>query len=412
MPNATSKYALTLTFLIALSCHTFGQMPGKVSARASLREPLVGEAEDLPGAMTGFPDPFPLRWGDHFYLCHSVIDLDNARMYRTKTFDRNDLTRFPLSFDFGKVRHVRQIWGFKPYRHTDGTYHAYGSVHYGRYKTEVVHFVPQEGEAWTANRPIQKWRLDRILVGKQQLGGRLAYDGYVLRDDEDTLFLIVNETIDRRNYITARRMLDPHTLDPAFERRILLGPENYRSEDLPWNLRLTEGTFIEKIQGKYVLIYSVGFYGDGSYKVGAAFSDTLIPPERAWYKKVLIPDPNNVWGNSATEGKEVKYLLQTEHEDWPNYAGRFVNGPGIGSLVTLESGEHLLIFAARRAGEVDRTGQGRYAWKAPVVFDFLNKDMSNWITIDFGGDKKEQSDVNAYDRGFQTPIKPRPLVAP
>lgn len=87
-------------------------------------------------------------------------------------------------------------------------------------------------------------------------------------------------------------------------RRVLLGPENYRSEDLPWDLRLTEGSFLERIQGKYVLIYSVGLCGDRSYKTGAAFSDTLIPPEDAWYKKVLITDPNNVWGNSAIGGKE------------------------------------------------------------------------------------------------------------
>ncbi len=379
--------------LVLLSCYGPGGARAtgdEVCAEMSLREPLIGEGDDVWGALTGFPDPFPFGWGDHFYLCHSVIDFRNGRMYRTKTFDRNDLTRFSLSFDFGKVRGVRQIWGFKPYRHNDGSYHAYGSVHYGRYKTEVVHFVPQDGEVWTAKRPIQKWRLNRVLVGEQESGDRVAYDGCVLRDEEDTPFLIVNETLDGRNYITARRMLDPATVDSAFGRRILLGPEEYRSEDLPWKLRLTEGTFLEKIEGKYVLIYSVGFYGDGSYKVGAAFCDTLIPPEGAWYKKVLIDDPDNVWGNPGTGGKEVKYLLQTEQEDWPNYAGRFVNGPGIGSLVTLESGEHLLIFAARRAGHVDRKGQGRYAWKVPVIFDFLNEDMSNWITIDWGGNEKEK----------------------
>ena len=368
--------------------------PGKVSVSTSLRQPLIDESQDLSGALTGFPDPFPFKLGDYFYLFHSVIDFRNARMYRTKTFASNDLTRFPLSFDFGKVRGVRQIWGFKPYRHTDGSYHAYGSVHYGHYKTEVVHFVPQDGEVWTTSRPIQKWRLNRVLVGKQELGDRIAYDGYVLRDDDDKLFLIDNETIDGRNYIVARRMLDPDTLDPAFPRRILLGPENYRSEDLPWDLRITEGTFLKKIQGKYVLIYSVGFYGDASYKIGAAFSDSLIPPERTWYKKVLIDDAGNVWGNSATAGKEVKYLLQAEHEDWPNYVGQFVNGPGIGSLVTLGSGEQLLIFAARRAGHVDRNGLDRYAWKVPVIFDFLNEDMSNWITIDWDGNEKEKCRSN------------------
>lgn len=153
---------------------------------------------------------------------------------------------------------------------------------------------------------------------------------------------------------------------------------------LPWNLRLVEGTFLEKIQGKYVLIYSVGFYGDGSYKIGAAFSDTLIPRKGTWYKKVLIDDPNNVWGNSAAGGKEVKYLLQTEHENWPNYAGAFVNGPGIGNLVNVGSGKYLLIFAARRAGRVDRNGLGRYAWKVPVLIDFHEQDMSNWITVHLG----------------------------
>jgi hypothetical protein len=50
-------------------------------------------------------------------------------------------------------------------------------------------------------------------------------------------------------------MITPDTVDPEFTRRILLGPDEYRSEDLAWWLRLTEGTFVDKIQGQYVLAW-------------------------------------------------------------------------------------------------------------------------------------------------------------
>ena len=116
MPNVGWKYRLALALLISISCHAIAQRlagrqktPREVSAHVSLQEPLIGETEDLPDTLTGFPDPFPFRRGGDYYLCHSVIDLDNARMYRTKTFARDDLRRYPLSFDFGNVRHVRQI---------------------------------------------------------------------------------------------------------------------------------------------------------------------------------------------------------------------------------------------------------------------------------------------------------------
>lgn len=110
-------------------------------------------------------------------------------MYKTKTFEPGDLGRFNLSFDFNVTPGVGQVWGFKPYVHTDGSFHAYGSVHYGHFKTEVVHFVPAKGEVWTEERPIQKWRVSKILVNEKERGDKLAYDGFCIRDEEQTLYL-------------------------------------------------------------------------------------------------------------------------------------------------------------------------------------------------------------------------------
>jgi len=129
---------------------------------------------------------------------------------------------------------ILQTWRFVVYKHIDGSYHGYATLHYGNFKTVIAHFLPQLGEVWTEEHPITKWRLDKILIGDVDKGW-FAYDCNVVRDENGTLYLIYNagypnETLGVDIHIKAWRLLDPATLDPNFTPRPILSPEGYRSE--------------------------------------------------------------------------------------------------------------------------------------------------------------------------------------
>jgi len=340
-------------------------------------EPFIDES--LTGRY-GFPDPFVFKEGKYYYIFGS-----SNIFFRTQTFSKDDLKAFFLDLDFGEERgRVLQIWRFIVYKHVDGSYHGYATLHYGYFKTVIAHFLPQLGEVWTDEHPITKWRLDKILIGDVDKGW-FAYDCNVVRDENGTLYLIYNagypnETLGVDIHIKAWRLLDPATLDPNFTPRPILSPEGYRSEDRnPGYIQIVEGVIIQKIQGKYVLLYSVGDFDDYNYKIGVAFSDTLIPPLGETYKKVKIPDPENVWGN-INKSDEILYLLQTEKKNWPNYVGEYMNGPGSGGNIVKLDGQYYLIFHARRPGKTRLNGLGRYVWKIPLKIQISDEiPMHEWI---------------------------------
>jgi len=262
-----------------------------------------------------------------------------------------------------------QVWSFRIYRHTDGTFHGYGTLHYGWFRTVVGHFIPTDDHPWMPGNPLTHWRLERILIGDLATGW-IAYDSSVVTDEDGALWLVYNaghpqEVLGANISIKARRMTDPATLDPDTPPRILLSPQGLRSEDRnPGGVQIVESTHICKLGDTYALVYSVGDFDDANYKIAVAYSDRMIPREGETYRKVLIPDPGNVWGN-AQAGDEVLYLLQTQRPDWPNFAGDRLSGPGIGNIVRLE-GRYWLLFHARKPGLTRLHGQGRYVWRVPL----------------------------------------------
>jgi len=179
-------------------------------------------------------------------------------------------------------------------------------------------------------------------------------------------------------------MLDCTTPDPSFEPRVILSPEGYRSEDRnPGFIQLTEATNIARVQGTYVLLYSVGdfvLYDDHSnYKLGVATSDVLIPPEGQSYAKVLLPDPDNLWGNEGKQGQEICYVLQSEKPAWPNYCADSVVGPGLGNIVEVE-GRYWLIFHGYLPGEQWADASARQTWKLPLDIDIRpDRSRRDWI---------------------------------
>ena len=106
--------------------------------------------------------------------------------------------------------------------------------------------------------------------------------------------------------------------------------------------RLVEVGNIIKVDGKYLMLYSVGSYKSPVYKIGVAWSGTFLPPHGATYRKVTMPDPKGVWGSRSEQ--EVDYLLQSRLPNWPNCAGDTVRAPGVGSLVECD-GNWYLFFA-------------------------------------------------------------------
>jgi len=327
--------------------------------------PLIG------GDRYGFPDPRVMSDGLDFYITGT-----GEQCYHARTFQKNTLLHYHLDFDFkAEAKRVQMIWSLSLYRHTDGSYHAYATLNYGGFNTSIGHFVPQPGTHWSGQTPITRWRLDRVLVPN-------AYDPIAVREVDGTPYLIYAGTPPKmkgNRHIMAWRMNDPGTLDPSFEPRAILSPEKYRSEDRGGlhGGQLVEAPTISRIQGKYVMLYSVGNFEAGNYKLGVGFSDTLIPPEGQTYQKLFAPDPQNIWGSNRK--KEILYLLQSEKPMWPNYSGAHLQAPGSGNLVQAD-GKYFLVFHARRPGPIAQ--RPRCTWVMPVQVNIQpNIPPEQWIRI-------------------------------
>lgn len=371
--------SLACPSLVGAAAWLLGAVGGPTVAQELVS--VIDERFDPPGEAAGLPDPFLFRDGEDWFIFGT-----GRRCARTRLFTPEEVQLYDLELDLGQeaARGAYQVWSLRVYRHTDGAYHAYGTLHYGWFRTAVAHFVPQPDQVWAPGRPITRWRLDRVLVGDLE-AGHYAYDSNVVRDEDGTLYLIYNAGYPVPDlagdvHILAWRMRDPATPDPEFVPRPILSPEGFRSEDRnPGHKQLVEGTHLQRLQGKCVLLYSVGDFDDSNYKLGVAFSDTLIPPPGETYRKVTVPDPGKVWGSEGRED-EVLYLLQTQVPEWPHYCGHLVNGPGIGSIVALPDGQTALVFHARRPGVRHLGGQGRYVWRLPVRVAIADgAPLSTWI---------------------------------
>ena len=336
---------------------------------------FAGPDKLMPISSDPMPDPFIVRDGTNWYITGT-----RSYLLQGEALSRDALKRVDMHLDLGPT--ARGIWSFTLYKHTDGSYHAYPTLCYGNWKTEVAHLVPEQGQKWTDGHPITRWRLDKVMVGDSK-NARGAYDGKVVRDSDDRPYLIYVSAKPgtRDNCIWAQRMLNPGELDTSFKPRILLQPEGYRSEDRnPGYIQLMEGASITRIAGKYVMCYSVGDFMLDNYKLALAYSDTLIPPEGKYYRKVLIPDPTNLWGNPKP-GKEVKYLLQSQIPGWPNYCRPFVAGPGVGTIVNAD-GKYQLVFHGwlPDTDNAKRKGAQRYTWMIPLEVNISSKTpIDKWI---------------------------------
>ena len=133
-------------------------------------------------------------------------------------------------------------------------------------------------------------------------------------------------------------------------------------------MKLVETGNIAKIGGKYALAYSTGAYNEPTYKAGIAWSDSFLPRTGQTYRKVLRPDPENVWGSAG--GLEVLYLLQSEKPNWPNDVSASVLAPGVPSLNQMPDGSWRLVVAGYATSDAPSKGaNGPYnaAYRRPYV---------------------------------------------
>lgn len=328
------------------------------------------------------PDPYVFAEAGCYYLTGTA-----PYGYCGTKLDPGALRPFELSIDFGDLGGPFQCWGFKFYRHTDGTYHAFTAVHFGDFITAVAHLSPRPGQVWRPGAPITAWRVDRLLAGDRSGQSGSAYDMQFVRDPEGScyLFYSFSEARHQNVHIMARRMLDPATPDPASRPCRILSPEGYRSEDRnPGYIQIVEAANVVRVMDRYLLFYSVGDFmlqgGRSNYKLGVAFSETLIPAAGTTYAKALAPDPAAAWGRQDKGGQEVCYLLQSELPAWSNYCGAGVVGPGQGNLVE-EDGRQWLIFHGYRPGAEGVGAHERQTWKLPVRLAISpERPVAEWIT--------------------------------
>ena len=202
--------------------------------------------------------------------------------------------------------------------------------------------------------PPASWVADTILVGSLSTFDYANYDGKYFEDGSQ-LYLIYSKRLPvpsvAHDGIVAQHLKSPMELskeDPVLLLSPSSGDASLNSEYFHTvppagdTFKLIETGNIVKINTKYVMFYSAGDYQQRDYKSGVAYSDTLLPQKGRTYRKVLMQDAEGVWGQP--EHPEVRYLLQSQKENWPNYVASQALAPGVPSVVQRADGEYLMFF--------------------------------------------------------------------
>ena len=146
-------------------------------------------------------------WASHVYVqkktdwktkTRLLLSIDLNQDYLRTHFNNNTLT-------------PQGIWGFVPYKHLDGSWHAYGLIHIGGFNTFICHFKPL-----TPDWPITQWRLDKVLLG--DLTNR-PYEAKVHSDETGGYLFYVDLQPDGNNHVMVRKLRAPDEIDPAFQAR-------------------------------------------------------------------------------------------------------------------------------------------------------------------------------------------------
>ena len=301
--------------------------------------------------------------------------------FRGTHLNVDSLRAEPFELKFPGRQPPQDIWGFHPYQESDGSFHAVATLHLGNFRTEIAYFRPSGN--FPSKAVPTAWTFSHVLIPYAE-GRQSPYETKFVRD-AGNLYLVycLNEGSTAVN-IVAQKMKNPSTIDANSPVQVLLRPEGFRSEDRNAGrvLQIVEGPNIVPLGDVFVMFYSVGDFAQRNYKTSFAYSDHLIPTAGGTYKKVLVNDLRNVWESPKEKaGKEIYYLLQSEHVNWPNYVGNQVLAPGLANLV-MEDGKPYLVFHGYEPTQVGLNPALRYCWKLPIQVNLSEKDHpETWFTV-------------------------------
>ena len=335
-------------------------------------------------------DPQVMQEGSTYYITGTY---SGAGGYLYSTEDFQEVTATYMEIDTTPWPHPYQhIWAFEIYKHTDGTWHAYG---FDFDRGGLYHFVP-DPDPMTTKFPVLRWKEKELLLPGD-------YDNRIIRDGTD-LYLLTAKGNEGHISIYCHRMLDPGTLDPDYTPHRIMSHNGdglvSERRNAVGAMKIHECPFIIKVSApggeKYVMCYTVGDFGIRDYKIGVAYSDVLIPPPGTEYTKATKPDTQNVWGSGAG-AEEVVYLTQTEKPSWPNYHATRFNRPGSGDIIEHDGNYFVIYHAAvplQMEGMVGTRGYdpGRMTWIMPVAFDFTGS-IDTWARPGFPAKDPEEPSI-------------------
>ncbi len=262
---------------------------------------------------------------------------------------------------------VTNIQNVDIFQADDGAWHAavtvgVSSPAHPKHWTVVAHAHPtQPGEA---GAPPRAWTADTLLAGDFTHPVEGNYDGKYYEEAGRLHLLYVRNTAPGpalRNEIVLQPMRSfvepsaggPVTLLTPGDRDGELESERYANTPA----KLVEAPWIAVVGGKHALIYSTGAYLTPGYKAGVAWSDGLLPLAGGRYRKVLQPDPANLWGSG--HGREVRYLVQSARPREPGFTGGSVIGPGVAAAVQGPGGAWWLYLNGFAPGDMPRGPNGQ-----------------------------------------------------
>lgn len=321
----------------------------------------------------------------------------------------------PISVDYSNLQtqasqvgaEICAIAGLRPFQESSGLWdmvlvlhmEQLGNCDASSHWNVLVHASP----ATQSTTPPVSWTADAILVGSfSDSSVQANYDGRYFEDGGQLYLVYVKSlsTSPQRFGLVAQAMASPTTLDSTAPVLLLQpNPDNNDSlnsegySNLTDSFKLVEAGNITKINGKYVLVYSAGSYDQNTYKAAVAYSDTFLPAAGTTYRKVTMPDPNGVWGNT---NDEVVYLLQSQKQNWTGYVASQVVAPGVDTVAPVgPNGSWVLVFAGYAPGDTGLSGNTYDASKRRPFYVGLNvsipsnksvsqvseADLATWIMV-------------------------------
>ena len=192
--------------------------------------------------------------------------------------------------------------------------------------------------------PPNDWAADTLLAGSLTEASNGNYDGKYY-EEEGRLYLLYVRGIAPPPALRNEIVLQPMQTEAeiaSLPASVLLTPGDRDGElNSEWyantQAKLVEAPYLSRVAGKYLLVYSTGAYLTEGYKTGVAWSDSLMPVGNGRYRKVLLRDAGNVWGPRGR--LEVRYLLQSQKPQWPNFVGKQVVGPGVAAALPAPDGQ-------------------------------------------------------------------------